>query len=149
MTLRPGSIGCQNDITEWMRPNRWTLVKMHFNTTSTTGNSWEMWLRPYGGTWLKVAEWIGGVTPGFTWDIPAGSVGGHRVLRMPTTVDHDYRILDGRFRHGDNGVGLAGWTEPPEPNPIPASGSADKRQGYQDGRGLFGSCPGFSEPFVL
>ena len=76
----------QNDISDWMVPNRWTLVKMHFNTTSATGNSWEMWLRPYGGAWLKVAEWIGGVTPGFTWDIPADSVGGHRELRMPTTV---------------------------------------------------------------
>lgn len=76
----------QNDLSEWMRPNRWTLVKMHFNTTATTGNSWEMWLRPQGGVWTKASEWIGGRTPGFTWDIPSGSVGGHRVLRMPTTV---------------------------------------------------------------
>jgi hypothetical protein len=77
-------------LTEWMRPNRWTLVKMHMKTTATTGNSWEVWLKPLGGNWTKVSEWIGGVTPGFTWDIPAASVGGHRVLRMPTTVDLDY-----------------------------------------------------------
>ena len=83
------AIGSPNP-TEWMRPNRWTLVKMHFNTTRTTGNSWEVWLRPYGGRWTKVSEWIGGTTPGFTWNIPSEYVGGHRVLRMPTTVDHDY-----------------------------------------------------------
>lgn len=76
----------QTNLSEWMRPNRWTLVKIHFNTTATTGNSWEMWLRPYGGGWTKVTEWIGGRTPGFRWDIPSASVGGHRVLRMPTTV---------------------------------------------------------------
>jgi len=76
---------------EWMRPNRWTLVKMHMRTTSTNGNSFEVWLRRYGGSWVKVSEWIGGVTPGFTWSIPAEHVGGHRVLRMPTTVsDNDY-----------------------------------------------------------
>ena len=86
-----GNIGSPNP-TEWMRPNRWTLVKMHFNTTRTSGNSWEVWLRPQGGAWTKVSEWIGGQTPGFTWNIPSASVGGHRVLRMPTTVDHDYRM---------------------------------------------------------
>ena len=79
-------------LSEWMRPNRWTLVKMHFNTTATTGNSWEVWLRPYGSPWTKVSEWIGGRTPGFTWNVPSASVGGHRVLRMPTTVDGDYRM---------------------------------------------------------
>jgi hypothetical protein len=85
------NIGSPNP-TEWMRPNRWTLVKMHFNTTRTSGNSWEVWLKPMGGNWTKVSEWIGGQTPGFTWNIPSASVGGHRVLRMPTTVDHDYRM---------------------------------------------------------
>ena len=77
--------------TEWMRPNRWTLVKMHMRTTATTGNAYEVWLRPLGGQWVKVSEWIGGVTPGFTWNIPAEYVGGHRVLRLPTTVsNNDY-----------------------------------------------------------
>lgn len=74
------------DSTEWMKPNRWTLVKLHMNTSSTSGNSFEAWLKPYGGEWTKVSEWIGGVTPNFTWTIPSGSEGGHRVLRMPTTV---------------------------------------------------------------
>ncbi len=74
------------DLTQWMKPNQWTLVKLHFVTSSTSGNSWEVWLRPYGGQWTKVSEWIGGTTPDFTWTIPSGSEGGHRVLRMPTTV---------------------------------------------------------------
>jgi hypothetical protein len=87
-----GAISSPNP-TEWMRPNRWTLVKMHFNTTRTSGNSWEVWLRPYRGGWTKVSEWIGGVTPGFTWNIPAEHVGGHRVLRMPTTVGYDYLLF--------------------------------------------------------
>ena len=81
-----GSDVGHSNLSEWIRPNRWTLVKMHFNTTSTSGNSWEAWVRPYGAQWTKVAEWIGGRTPGFTWNIPSSEVGGHRVLRMPTTV---------------------------------------------------------------
>ena len=43
-------------------------------------------MRPLGGSWLKVVEWIDGVTPGFTWRINAASVGGHRVIRMPSTI---------------------------------------------------------------
>ena len=73
----------QRSWADWVRPNRWTLVKMHFDT-STSNGSWEMWKRPYGGSWVKTAEWISGTTPGFTWNIP--SPGGHRFLRMPTTV---------------------------------------------------------------
>lgn len=71
---------------ELIRANRWTLVKIHFDTTRTSGNSYEAWMRPYGGAWTKTASWIGGVTPGFEWTIPSSSVGGHRVMRMPTTV---------------------------------------------------------------
>jgi len=82
------SVGSLN-ASEWVKRNRWTLVKMHFNTTRTSGNSWEVWMRPYGGAWTKVSEWIGGRTPGFTWDIPSASVGGHRVLRMPSTVGRE------------------------------------------------------------
>lgn len=74
----------QTDTAEYIAANRWTLVKLHFDTSTTTG-SYEAWLRPRGGGWTKVAEWLGGVTPNFTWEIPSEHVGGHRVLRMPTT----------------------------------------------------------------
>lgn len=69
--------------------NTWVLTKMHINTTATSGNSWEMWQRVYGNAnWTKTAEWIGGTTPDFVWNIGAGDVGGHRELRMPSTVGH-------------------------------------------------------------
>ena len=43
-----------------------------------------------GGSWLQVADWRGGVTADFTRPLTdVGGAGGHKVLRMPTTVD-DY-----------------------------------------------------------
>ena len=79
----------QTDVSENITPNRWTLVKIHYDTSTTSG-TFEAWLKPMGGSWVKVAEWIDGVTPNFSWDVPAGEVGGHRMFRMPTTVDdHD------------------------------------------------------------
>jgi hypothetical protein len=36
---------------------------------------------------VKVAEWIDGNTPYFSWDIPSDGIGGHRVFRIPTTMD--------------------------------------------------------------
>jgi hypothetical protein len=70
---------------EYMAANRWTLVKIHIDTSTQSGR-YETWMRPQGGNWTKVAEWIDGVTPGFTWRINPGAVGGHRFLRMPTTI---------------------------------------------------------------
>lgn len=78
----------QTDLSENIRPNRWTLVKLHFDTSTTSG-TFEAWLKPLGGKWTKVAEWIDGHTPNFSWRIPPQEVGGHRLFRMPTTVD-DY-----------------------------------------------------------
>jgi hypothetical protein len=75
----------QTNLSEYMKANRWTLVKMHFDTSTTSG-TWEAWLRPMTGEWTKVAEWIDGTTPNFQWKIPEDQIGGHRVLRMPTTV---------------------------------------------------------------
>jgi hypothetical protein len=76
----------QTNVGENLTPNRWTLVKIHIDTSTTSG-SYEAWLKPLGGSWVKVAEWIDGVTPDFSWIIPADDVGGHRVLRMPTTIN--------------------------------------------------------------
>lgn len=66
-------------------PNRWNLIKIHFDTTGTDSRSpgqgiYEMWINN-----VKVAEWIGRVTPQFTW--PAAGSNGHKAFRMPTTVD--------------------------------------------------------------
>ncbi|MFN3484318.1 MAG: hypothetical protein ACK44W_02375, partial [Planctomycetota bacterium] len=75
----------QTSLKERVVANRWTLVKLHFDT-STTSARYEAWLRPLGGKWVKVAEWIDGVTPGFSWKIPPEKVGGHKAVCMPTTM---------------------------------------------------------------
>lgn len=73
----------QRDISEYMSVNRWTLVKIHVDT-SGTGGVYEAWMRPQGGSWVKVAEYIDGVSPaGLVWRVTPG---GSRVLRMPTTI---------------------------------------------------------------
>ncbi len=72
------------DTSEHMAANRWTLVKLHVDTSTTSGR-YEAWMRPAQGAWVKVAEWIDGVTPGFAWTINPAQVGGHRVFRMPST----------------------------------------------------------------
>ena len=73
----------QTDISELLTANRWTLVKVHMDTSGSQG-IYEAWMRPMGGSWTKVVEWLGGETPDFTW--PLQNPGGHRVMRMPTTV---------------------------------------------------------------
>lgn len=80
----------QTDLSEKLLHNRWTLVKLHVDTSRVNGNSYEAWLKPMAGEWKKVVEWIDGKTPGFTWTIPAARVGGHRTFRMPTTVNPNY-----------------------------------------------------------
>ena len=75
----------QTSLDERIASNRWTLVKLHFDTSTTSGK-YEAWLQPLGGKWVKVAEWIDGVTEDFSWKIPAEKVGGYRSFRMPTTI---------------------------------------------------------------
>ncbi len=74
----------QTSLDERIVANRWTLVRLHFDTSTTSGR-YEAWLRPLGGEMVKVAEWIDGVTPDFSWKIPEHLVGGHKVFCMPTT----------------------------------------------------------------
>ena len=76
----------QTNLNDRPLANRWVLVKLHMDTSTTSGK-FEQWLKPMGGQWTKVTEWIDGVTPNFSWQIPAGDVGGHRTLRMPTTLN--------------------------------------------------------------
>lgn len=68
----------------FVQANRWTLVKVHYDTSVANRGVFEVWLRPYGGSWTKTTEWIGGVTPNFTWT--GFPVGGHSAIRMPTTI---------------------------------------------------------------
>ena len=74
----------QTDLSDHIVPNRWTLGKIHIDT-STVNPKYEQWMTPMGGQWLKVAEYIQGQTPNLNWTIAAEDVGGHRSFRMPTT----------------------------------------------------------------
>ncbi|GIX04881.1 MAG: hypothetical protein KatS3mg114_0750 [Planctomycetaceae bacterium] len=65
--------------------NKWYLVKLHFDTSRTSGR-YEGWLQPLGGKTVKFAEFIDGVTPNFTFKIPEDKIGGHKVVSMPTTL---------------------------------------------------------------
>jgi hypothetical protein len=71
----------------------WYLHKIHFDHSQPNG-VYETWIRPMGGRWLKTAEWISGVTPGFTWITHENQRVGHNMFKMPTTwgtVDADDR----------------------------------------------------------
>ena len=72
----------QTDRSERIVRNRWTLVKVHLDTSTSTGR-FESWLKPLGGQWPKVADWTDGQN-GLSWTV--ANPGGHRVFRMPTTV---------------------------------------------------------------
>lgn len=76
----------QTNLDEVLKPNHWFLVKLHIDTSTTSG-TYEQWLKPLGGEWTKIAEWIDNVTPGLSWKIPPHEVGGHRSFRMPTTAN--------------------------------------------------------------
>ena len=73
----------QTDTSELVLGGRWVLVRMHIDTSGPQG-TYEAWLRPMGGSEVKVAEYIGGATPNFDW--PISNRAGHRVLLMPTTI---------------------------------------------------------------
>jgi hypothetical protein len=93
--------------TGYIARNRWTLVKMHFNTNNAdVGNAFECWLRAYGrADFTKVAEFISGTTPDFSYPISSGfdaggravGPGGHRGFRMPTTGFTDFWLYMADF----------------------------------------------------
>lgn len=72
------------DTSEKVTANRWTLVKIHLDTSTASG-VFEMWMRAPQASWTKVAEWIDG-QDGLQWQIHPSDIGGHRVVRMPTTI---------------------------------------------------------------
>lgn len=82
------------DTSERIVSNRWTLVRIHFDTSTTSGR-YEAWMRGYGGAWVQIARWIDG-EGGFEWNIAPDAVGGHRTLRMPTTIGN---FVEGRPNH--------------------------------------------------
>ena len=72
----------QTDLSERIVRNRWTLVKIHMDTSTSSGQ-FEAWLKPLGGQWVKVVDWADGQN-GLDWTV--ATPGGHSVFRMPTTI---------------------------------------------------------------
>jgi PKD repeat protein len=72
----------QTNIFDYIHHNQWTLVKLHIDTSTTSGK-WEAWIKPLGGKWVKIANWFDGADR-LTWKV--ADPGGHRILRMPTTL---------------------------------------------------------------
>ena len=77
--------------------NEWVCIRFHVDTSGPQG-TYEQWIRKLGEpSFTKVAEYIGGVTPGFTWGIPDtggtfGPVrGGHTAFRVPVNNSSPYR----------------------------------------------------------
>ncbi len=83
----PSRMG-HTDTSEYIRGGQWTLVRIHIDTSGDTNPEgiFEAWMKPLGGSEVKVAEHIGGVSPGFTWPLNEHLGRGHRTLRMPSTV---------------------------------------------------------------
>jgi hypothetical protein len=64
----------------FMEYNKWYLVREHFDFRSAAQSgraqvagvdqgAYEQWIRARDGAFVKTAEWIGGVTPGFTYNL--------------------------------------------------------------------------------
>lgn len=101
----------------------WYQIRIHFDTSGPQG-VYELWRRPQGNsTWTKLAEWIGGVTPGFDWPIPPDKRTGNNVLRMPTTVNtydsttylDDFIMATSLQDLESRSSGTTGDTTPPAP----------------------------------
>ncbi|MCP9468691.1 MAG: hypothetical protein NNA31_01690 [Nitrospira sp.] len=71
---------------------RWYQVRIHVDTSRAQG-IYEVWIRERGNPWIKVSEWIGGVTPSFEWPISTAERVGNRVVAMPTTVNEEDSIV--------------------------------------------------------
>lgn len=82
-------------------PNQWVLVKIHVDHSGSAEGVppgqgvYEEWHMPQGQAYFtKVAEWKGGVTPDFTWDVTTMGEGysiGNESLKLGTTFN-DYDV---------------------------------------------------------
>ncbi len=80
-------------------PNQWVLVKIHVDHSGTADGVapgqgvYEEWHMPQGQAYFtKVAEWKGGVTTDFTWDVTTMGAGysvGNKSFKLGTTFN-DY-----------------------------------------------------------
>jgi hypothetical protein len=77
--------------------NQWILVKIHVDISGSSPLApanqgvYREWHKTVGGEFVKVAEWIGGVTPNFTWNVSALASGhtiGQKGLKLGTTWNY-------------------------------------------------------------
>jgi len=78
------NLGPQDVVNGRVTPNEEVVVTFHIDVSGDQG-IFEQWMQREGQEPVKVAEWIGGVTPGFTWDTTTEI--GIKQFRMPTTVN--------------------------------------------------------------
>jgi len=78
-------LGQTASASRFLVPNEWIEVRIHYDTSGANG-VFEVWTRRVGQAWSKITEWIGGVTPNFTWAIDAAFRDGHAAFQMPSTM---------------------------------------------------------------
>lgn len=120
----------QTDLSEHVTANRWTLVKIHVDT-STASARYEAWMRPTGADWVKVVECIDGVTSGFTWQVHPDFIGGHRTFRMPSTFGQASpatRNYDAWIYMDDFAMATSEAALPTDPCRRRSSAPADRRE---------------------
>lgn len=77
----------QNLSGKQVTPNAWFLVKMRIDVSGPQGE-WHAWVRRADeAQFTKVAEWVGVPGTRFTWPLTAEQRRGHRMMRIPTTVN--------------------------------------------------------------
>lgn len=94
--LGPGPDGFVTPANALLPMNAWRLVKIHLDTTSNAGGAaFEAWMAPIGGPFVKVSEFIDGVTPDFTWQgFDSAYESGRPGVRLFTTAGWDTGIHD-------------------------------------------------------
>lgn len=69
-----------------LEANKWHLIKINYDMRNSSSGVWRMWKRTQAeSAFTLIAEWVGGVTPGFTY-MPSNT-SGQRWLKVGTTLD--------------------------------------------------------------
>lgn len=79
-----GSMMTPNVGDQWIRPNRWYTVRFLFDVSGPQGIH-RIWVAGLGQPFVLIADFTGGVTPGFTYNTASLDRLGAKFLRIPTT----------------------------------------------------------------
>jgi len=109
-----------------LQANQWILVKINIDISGSQG-SYREWHKTVGGSFVQVANWVGGVTAGFVWPLsglnPSRSVG-QKSLKLGTTWNNTdgWLYLDDfviATSEADLPAYSGSGTPPPPPPPPP------------------------------